>query len=80
MHRERPDLSRTRALLRTAHDLRLVGRRSDFYFETDLYDLFGRHTKIGGRQIGVEVHRREKPLPPNGHSRHLAVSDNHDPS
>ena len=49
LHRERPDLSRTRALLRTVHDLKLVGRSSDLDFEADLYDLFGQHTEIGGR-------------------------------
>jgi hypothetical protein len=32
---------------------------SDLDFETDFHNLSGRDTKIGSRQVGVEVHGRE---------------------
>src|SRR5271169_779966 len=53
---------------------------SDLDFEAHLDDLSGRDAEIGGRQIGVEMHRGKEPLPPHGHPGHLAARDDHDPS
>src|ERR1700722_1102233 len=55
-------------------------RRSDLDFEAHFHDLSGRDTKIGGRQICVEVHRREETLPPYRHPGHLAARNHHDPT
>jgi len=56
------------------------GLRSDLDFETDLDDLDFRDAEIGGREIGIEVHRGEEPLPPHDHPRHLAARDDHHPA
>jgi hypothetical protein len=34
-------------------------RNSNLHFKANLDDLRGRNTEISGRQIGIEVHRRE---------------------
>ena len=49
-------------------------------FEADLDDLVRRYPEVGGRQIGIEVHRREEPLSPYRHPRHFAAGYNHDPA
>ena len=58
----------------------MTPRSSDLDFEADLDDLSSRDAEMGGRQIGVEVHRREEPLPPDSHPGHLAVGNDHDPA
>jgi hypothetical protein len=50
---------------------------SNFDFKADLDDLRGGYAEISRRQIGVEVHRREDPLPPHRHAGHFAARHDH---
>src|SRR5262249_39093440 len=45
--------------------------------KADLDDLVRRYPEVGGRQIGIEVHRREYTLSPYRHPGHFAARNNH---
>ena len=47
--------------------------------ESNLYDLCGWHAEIGSWEIGVEVHRREERLSPDGHAWRLTSWNHHHP-
>jgi hypothetical protein len=49
----------------------------DLDFQSNLDDLRSGHTEIGGREVSVEMHRREQPLPPHCHPGYFAARNDH---
>src|SRR5690348_6386893 len=65
-----------RLLTRSPHH-KIRRRNSNLHFKADLDDLVRRYPEVGGRQIGIEVHRREYTLSPYRHPGHFAARNNH---